>query len=521
MTTPTRRRVRWLLAFSAFVALGLPWLLGSPPFFGADEGDIARRAAAVAEGEWTGEKVPGVDYIVTVTVPGAFGVAAGDQAACWADYPLPEARVPVFPPPEATCPRWDPPNRPEQTTTVQYRGQPFVFGVVGLAGRLAPNRWAPTAQRVALLLATAALLASAAGSALGSRRPKLAGALLLASWAPATVFLSATTNPSALEVAAALGAWLAAARLATDDEVEDRLLHRFGVAALVLTLGRGLGPGFLAMIVAVAAVLAGAGRCRDLIGRRVVWAWAAGLGAASAVSAAWVLWIQREFPLAPNTGVGALDAVSRLPWYLRQMTGVFGSNTVALPAAATWLWWVLAGAVFVVALLSASARGRVAAVAVLVGGLALNVSASGLVIPNIGFYWQGRYSLPALLGGFAIAAVTAGTGRSTAAPAVAAERATPFVVGTAVAGFAVLHVAGFLRMASFAAGRTDLLPLADVLRGDGWQPPLGFSALTVLLVVGVALVLVATIAPTLVPAGEIDPPVPAQTSDDTDPRAER
>jgi hypothetical protein len=189
-----------------------------------------------------------------------------------------------------------------------------------------------------------------------------------------------------------------------------RLVRRLGTALVVLTLCRGLGPAFAAAVVLVGGLTAGAARSRALLRRTDLRGWAAAVVVTTVASAAWLAHIGRTFPLPDRPGSGWATALGWLPWYLRQSVGAFGTNDSAVSPAATvgWCVVVLGTAAVGATTLVRGRRPRTAALAgaTLAGGLALNVTAEGLSLPPIGFFWQGRYALPLLVGGVVLATVT-------------------------------------------------------------------------------------------------------------------
>jgi len=425
-----------LLALAAGV-----WAFATPLFTGPDEVSQARRAVAVVRGEFTGrQERPGPPLLLTVDVPPMYGEPAEQNFLCHVGPLLDGAPQDAMALPSPPCP-----DLASEATaggpatveaeTVQYRGQPFFYALVGLPTLLDEHVAGARAMRMVGVVATAALLASAFRTVATSQRRRLATVGLLACVTPGVLYLAGSTNPSAVEIAAALSAWTAVAVLATADEatldgpLTGRLVRRLGSALVVLALCRGLGPAFAVAVLAIGTVAAGPGRARVLAARRDVRVWGTALAAAIAVSGAWLAHIAREFPLPDRAGSGFATALGWLPWYLHQSVGVFGTNDSGVSPVAAGVWCavvVLVIAVGVVLLtrdrtdhpLPSGAtttagpdrtrvRMAVLSVVALAGGLMMNVTAEGLSLPPIGFFWQGRYALPLLLGGIVLATVSA------------------------------------------------------------------------------------------------------------------
>ncbi len=396
------------------MAAGGAWLAVAPPLTGPDEVAQARRAAAVVRGQFTGSEVPGTGNLtVSVDVPPAFGVPADEQWRCHLG-PLvegaPQADVDFG---EVACPVGKP--RPDDdlvaAPTGQHRGQPAFSLWVGLPSLVRTDATGVLAMRLLGLLPAAALLASAGVSVQASRARRRAGLGLLACITPAVLYLAAVLNPAGIEIAAALSAWAAGALLATGRQTSSRVVARFGVALIILIGARGLGPLFAGLVFMSLATLAGASRCRVLVRRPDVRGWAVVAVVATALSGWWLAWIHQAWPLADRPGSGLAHAAGLLPWFLHQSVGVFGSNDSALPEVVAACWVLVTLALMADGLRQSTRRMQVVAPAVVLAGLALSVVAEGASIPPIGFFWQGRYALPLLVGAVLVAACSPARGR--------------------------------------------------------------------------------------------------------------
>jgi hypothetical protein len=369
--------------------------------------------------------------------------------------------------------------------TVQYRGQPFFYGLAGIPTLVDTGVSGARASRAVGVAITAALVASAAVTVAASRRP-WAAVGLLACLTPGVLHLAGSTNPSAIEVAAALSAWAAVASLASVPTLMGpataRLVRRLGLALVVLTACRGLGPGFAAAVIVAGAVSAGRERSAALSRRADVRRWAVAVGAATLASIAWLAHIGTAFPLPDRPGTGVGDAFGLLGWYLHQVVGVFGTNDSAVTPLAAVLWCLVAlgavGAGLTGGLASEAAQPRrqaAVALVVLLAGLALNVTAEGLSLPPIGFFWQGRYALPLLAGGVLLATTSRaparprrpapwGVLRREGAPGPVADTS---VTAIAAASLVVVHVHGLWVVSDHLGSPTGTLRLLIVVLYGG------------------------------------------------------
>jgi len=525
---PTNVRRRWWTVFGLLLLAAGVWALATPLFTGPDEVSQARRAAGVVRGQVIGERTgPDPVLLVRVEVPGLYGAPAEQQWLCHLGPLVDGAPQEAMVLPEPPCPDLgDVDAAAVGADTVQYRGQPFYYALVGSPTLVDHGRVGAYAMRMVGAVLTAALLASAAATLALAPRPSMAGVGLLVCVTPALVYLAGSTNPSSVEIAAALSAWAVVAVLAgtvtrstvqvhvgdsdgngkgdgkggragegegaadgeanaksvpaggsgapdaasilvtrthnkiapaggagapepespghlgLDEATVAALVRRVGVALVVLSLGRGLGPAFAAAVVAIGAVVLGRARVMSLLGRTDLRRWAAAVAVSVAVSGLWLAHIGRAYPLPDRPGSGWTRALEWVPWYLHQMVGVFGTNDSAVSGWAVVLWGSVSIAVVVAGLATLVRQGRnrvaVAAAGTLVAGVAMNVTAEGLSLPPIGFFWQGRYSLPLLVGGVILATATAGSPEGSTADR--RPRFDLFLAVAAIAAVTAVHV---------------------------------------------------------------------------------
>ncbi|MBX3287335.1 MAG: DUF2142 domain-containing protein [Actinobacteria bacterium] len=509
---PSERR-RWWALFALWFAVGAAWALATPPVTGPDEVEQARRAAAVVRGELIGARQPGVPpLVVDVDVPDTYGEASVDHWRCFLGPLVDGSPQVAMPLPPSTCPEISSSRARVTVQTVQYRGQPFFYAWVGL-GTFWPGVTGMYLMRLLSIVPVAALLASAARSLREGGRDRLAALGLVVAVTPMVLYLAASTNPSGLETAAAIAAWAAGVVLA-DPAVPTsrRSLARFGLALVVLAAARGLGPLFAAAVLGGVAVVAGWRRTAELGRRRDVWAWGGVLAVAVALSGAWLAHLQAHYALPDRPGTGWTTAFGYLPWYLRQAVGVFGTNDSALHPLVAGVWVVVAAAVLAVGLVRIAGRARLVALAALVGGLAIQVTAEGLSVPPIGFFWQGRYALPLLVGAVLVAAAAPRRAVPSTATASAPDEIEPVrhdagattpadlrhlatpAVALAAGALGAVHVVAFLTvLRRYTSRGPGSLGLADALFDPRWHPPVPPVLLLVAFVAATAGALVAVL----------------------------
>lgn len=399
------------------------WMFVVPPGAGADEYSHLVRGGAVIRGQWSGEEV---------------GVSSHESHVLPDSYALPEtcyafrSEIPVncAPPLQRTGA-----DIVLSTRADGYQVWPhLVYGLPTLLPGPAAVWWARAIGALAVVALVGAALVLA-----GSQAARVGVVVALTPMAFGTF---ATVNPSAFVIAGAVGVWVAASRAgpwspganwllaagwaAMSLSRRDGLVWAVAVIALLeLTMGwsalarwraMGWGPRSVIALSTGATVVWGVTSSAvtgslalsplALVGvgaARSVWAraWspraraALAAGAAVATTAAVALVLSRR----PGGWDGELarTIVGKTGTHLVQAIGVLGWLDAPLP------WLVVAGWIAVVGVLAAGAlhtesrRPLVAAAAI---GLAVT---SAWVLELLqgdtsGNYWQGRYSLPLLMG---------------------------------------------------------------------------------------------------------------------------
>ncbi len=478
--TQSERQAWWTL-FALWALMGVAWALATPPVTGPDEVEQARRAAAVVRGELIGARQPGVPpLVVDVAVPDTYGEASVDHWRCFLGPLVSGSPQEAMVLPPSTCPPISSSRDLVTVQTVQYRGQPFFYAWVGL-GTWAPGVSGMYLMRLLSIVPVAALLASACPGPPGGR-PRWARLARLGGDGHAD--------------------GLVPGRQHEPERARDRRRHR--------RLGGRAGPGrprgvhrppgvarFGVALVVLAARREASAPCSPLRCWPAWPRWPAGVGppnwagvarcgpgarcwaAAVALSGAWLAHLQSNYALPERAGTGWATALGYLPWYLRQAIGVFGTNDSALHPVVAGAWVAVAIAVIATGLARASGRARLVAGAALVAGLAIQVTAEGLSIPPIGFFWQGRYALPLLVGAVLVATASPAR-RAQVSPASARASLVGVLGGAAATVLAVVHALAFLTvLRHYTAEGSGSLGVADALFDPRWNPPVAPLALVV------------------------------------------
>lgn len=466
----TTRRLLALVV-GAVLAYGV-WAVAIP-LAGTPDG---RQHVVWAAALWQGQLAPddhveaNGDFRSTesdVEVPAAYADLAARYRCFWTNNPTRDGCVLAL----------DAKDGMATATTRAGRYPPAYYLAVGAPLRSADPVVGIGGARVLSALLTGLTLA--AGLVVAARRRR--HALVALALTPYAFYLGALVNPSGWEIASALTLTLGLLALGDRDaaKVDADVVVALAAGGTGLLLARPLGPAFVLLAVAVAALVADREVLRaGLRDRRVrgVGVW---LGVAFAFAAAWYVWRDPSGALAgtpaPDLSTGdVVGEVARLtPAILDQMVW----NAVGFPPdLVRTLWVVAAGLALVGAVVVARSRQRLGIGLALAAVLGLPFVGVLQAVDDIGVVWQGRYSQP-------LAAITIAVGSwilSARLGPIARRRLTwsLVVLGGTVQSWSVLaHVANRMAWPEAPAG---LLVEAAV---DRWSPVVPPLALGVLMVV--------------------------------------
>jgi hypothetical protein len=391
------RRARFGLVFALLFAMSAAWALSLPLFAGPDEASHMMRATAVVRGQLIGQHTgkPGDQIVVYLKVPKLYTHSV--DATCY-------VRSTSLTP--ACAPGFSAGHGRVKLTSDEYRAFPVYYAVVGALSPLDSTVWSTYLMRLVSAALCALFLASAFRSALEFEDAPLMALGVAAAVTPEVLFLTGVVNANSLEIAAAICLWSSLLTLLRSKaDPSARLIRWTGIAAVALSLTRGLSPLYVAIAFATAALVADRERLSTVLRRRDTRIWIVAVIAAMLVAGGWILYVQNHFPLH-SPGIGLADAL-RNNWNLiRGAIAVpFNRSLDYLHYRDVWMPWVVYGAwglvvttMWFIALAFSKRRDTVILVCFTVVAVGLPIVSRGLAFPDIGNVWRGRYALPLLAG---------------------------------------------------------------------------------------------------------------------------
>ena len=390
-----RPRLVWALAFVSYLGLIAAWALATPISASPDEPEHVHRAAAVVRGEVLVPEPP-TGLRPYVSVPEAM-VSPSKRDLCFAFHPDTTADC---------ASELSGSTDPVPVRSGAARYNPAYYALVGLPSLAFPDLTGIYLMRLLSGALCAALLASALASAVAWRRSRLLVVALLVVVTPMVLFLSATVNPSPVEIAAAISLWTAGLVLAVTPVGTDLtpvLLRRCAVAGTLLVVTRQLSPLWLAIIVVVLALVAGRRRLLALAARRDTRLWALLVFVTTAASSLWIVVVGSLGTGYPGVAQltlleGIKGSVLRMPYRTEQMVGIFGW----LDTRAPWFTYIsvtsAVGSLILLGLVTSAWRGKLLIGLTLAIAVGMPLLIEGSQATRYGYIWQGRYTLPLAVG---------------------------------------------------------------------------------------------------------------------------
>lgn len=373
--------------FIALLVVVATWAVGIPRFASPDEPAHVYKAYATAHAQLLGKAAPGFpNNLREFDGPASLGPPDLPCYVGHPDVPASCAGAPLSP----------------RLISSAARYPPWYYGLVGVPVAVTGESVRVVAYRLVSAMLCVALLTLAMGAAKRSRRRDLA-VLQLAALTPMALFLFASVNPNAIEIAGFVGIWACLTRVITDDRLSRRWLIVASFLAAAVVLMRPISIVWMVGLVAVVLIGANRQRRRELISWRSL-PWAVG-PTAVAVVMSWMWAVYARLEVKDDRVPRVLSLVSALrksaeewPTYFRQTLGVLGWLDTSLPSFVYVAWVVALLLVAVIHVRSATARQLTALAALVAAWLALPLLVNGFTNSRAGLTFEGRYSLPIFVG---------------------------------------------------------------------------------------------------------------------------
>lgn len=463
----------WLLAFVTYFGLISAWALATPISASPDEPEHVHKAAAVVRGEIIVDDPP-TGMRPYVSAPEGM-LSASKRDLCYAFQPTVTADC-------AQTPQGSAEQVEVRSGAARYN--PAYYAVVGLPSLAWPNATGIYLMRLVSGALCAGLLASAMASAASWRRSRLLVTGLFVAVSPMVFFLSATVNPSPVEIVAAISLWTSGLVLAVTplgNSLVPVLLRRCAVAASVLVVTRQLSPLWVAIIAMILLAVAGRHRVSELIARRDARLWALLVFVTTALSTAWTILagsLGNGYPDVPERTLvdGIKGSILRIPYRTEQMIGIFGWLDTRAPWFTYVAYFACVGVIILLGLVASRRRGLMLVLLTLGVAVVVPVAIEGSQATRYGYIWQGRYTLPLAVGVPLVAMLV--TGLRGQVPEDVTRRLGLWLAGLVGLAHAGAFAHALLRYQVGVGNGYDLL-------AGAWHPP-GGSGL-VLVIFGLAL----------------------------------
>lgn len=390
--------MRWIVASGLLLCVMLLWDIATPNPSGPDESAQLIKSAAIVRGTLIGTPKPGASKssgTVLVSVPATFD-SIRSHAPC--DYGSPDK-------PTGCGPALVGSSKLIRIETYEGRYPPLYYAITGLPTLVTSTPSVVYAMRAMGALVVAVLLGMAFAALITWGRSRLVLVALAAVVTPTALYLGGVVNPSGMEIAGATAFWTTTLILVFY-EYEDppmSLVVAASVAAVALCASRPLSTAFYAFVI-VAVTLLRPARARRLLAARRTKVALGGTFGFALLSGIYVLAARayevEGFPIAKRSEIDYVFAVlGRTDRYLQQMVGAFGSPNFALPVPLLMIWWILCSGLIIAGLVLAVRRD-----ALVFAGITLFLGflfPFGIIFSHVktdGIIWQGRYSLPMIVG---------------------------------------------------------------------------------------------------------------------------
>jgi hypothetical protein len=388
----------FLVSFAVFFISFSAWSFADPLVTAPDEQAHIIRAYALDHGQ-IGSDVPEKNYLVKVSVPKSINFTKL--------YPVCFQFEALNP---ASCaPKWDESNQVVETTTYVGHYPPFYYSIVGIGSYVGSGRTAIYAMRLisSLLNALMISLGLYALSKWSKRRFTYLGYLLVTT--PVVYLLGSSVNPSGFEISTSILFWTLIAIIGFEHRTDPPpgLIKLLAFASLVFSLIRGLSLLWVAIgACSLVALIKPTEVLRLLKERRDIQIATFSVGASGFLAALWIF-TQGTLNISPigapvppeSSSFTILNLVlHRVHGWLNQSVGILGWLNIPLPRLLYDVWILLFIGAVVAGIYYANKKEKIVLATVAMLSIGFPIALVFHEAKRLGVVWQGRDSMPLLVG---------------------------------------------------------------------------------------------------------------------------
>lgn len=486
---PTRISHRWsvfLVSFALLFGLGAIWSFATPHMGVPDEPAHVIRAAAVVRGDIIPRQSANKPYISEVDVP---AWAAGAHALpCFAFDP----NIPASCQPE--------PANDDSITAAQTSAGingPGYYAIVGLPSLVLDGASAFYAMRLVNVAVTAALLAAAFMALSQLPRARWSYLALAVAVTPMALYLMGAVNPNSVEFSSAAAVFATLVVVVRTPSPGWLLWERAAIVVMGATLlvnTRSISLLWLALVIALALLVARRDHLLALLRRPATWLMA---GLSAVVVVLMFIWFTRPhsdftvegstlYPLiGGNFVLGSQVMLDRNLEFAVGWIGLFGWVDTPSPTLSVLIWCTVIVGLIAASVLFGRGRARLVTVLFVIAAVGIPVVIQGILLPDYGFIWQGRYMMAIYICMMIVAGIALDE-----APMLLPEPARRRIIIVLIAAIAIGNLVSFLWvLRRYVVGGGTW---SQMLLSPAWQPPLtwiGLGSLFALVVAAAAVVL--------------------------------
>jgi hypothetical protein len=299
-------------------------------------------------------------------------------------------------------------NRKGLITVETYVGRypPFYYYLVGWITLISPGKAGLIGTRILSGLINSFFVAISLSLTL-QRKTIYPLAGVVVALTPVVFYYGASLNPNGLEISSALSSWVALIYIANVYPKQKNItlpIYLAGLSLTTLSLSRASSPLWYLFIVVLFCLYIGVVKLRELIALKSVKLAFLTSFIAATITTLWD-WLAHGFdelhiPFPPSVGESEIltQALNLLLKVLNEMIAVFGLNDIFIPEFLIILWGAIIYTGLIVVLLAVKTNKKIVLAILGLGPFVLPMMVALLTARSYGLIWQGRYSLPPLIG---------------------------------------------------------------------------------------------------------------------------